>query len=83
MQARVQRPTGAFIGALCAALLVGMVVYVSGLWNAKMNSSEKGVYAMFYLLSCFAAVAVQKNVRDVDLMSEPKAEQVGSPGEAA
>jgi uncharacterized membrane protein YiaA len=34
------------------------------LWNAKLGASEKGFYAMAFLLSLFAAVAVQKNVRD-------------------
>ena len=35
-----------------------------GLWNAKMVMSEKGFYAMGFVLAMFAAVAVQKNVRD-------------------
>jgi uncharacterized membrane protein YiaA len=35
-----------------------------GLWNATLGSSEKGFYAMGFALSLFAAVAVQKNVRD-------------------
>jgi len=36
-----------------------------GLWNATLERSEKGFYAMSFLLSLFAVVAVQKNVRDV------------------
>ena len=36
-----------------------------GLFNATISPSEKGFYAMSYLLSLFAAVAVQKNVRDL------------------
>ena len=35
-----------------------------GLINADLMLSEKGFYAMAYLLSGFAAIAVQKNVRD-------------------
>jgi len=35
-----------------------------GLFNADLLLSEKGFYAMAYLLSLFAAVTVQKNVRD-------------------
>lgn len=36
-----------------------------GLWNGALTSSEKGFYAMSYLMSLFGSVAVQKNVRDV------------------
>ena len=35
-----------------------------GLWNATLTLSEKGFYAMSFLLSMFAAIAVQKNTRD-------------------
>lgn len=35
-----------------------------GLINADLLLSEKGFYAMAYLLSGFAAITVQKNVRD-------------------
>ncbi len=36
-----------------------------GLYNAELFLSEKGFYVMSYVLSLFAAVTVQKNVRDV------------------
>ncbi len=36
-----------------------------GLFNATLLLSEKGFFAMAYLVSGFAAVAVQKNVRDI------------------
>ena len=61
----IQRPSNAFIGASWAALLIGAITYLTGLWNATLQNSEKGFYAMAFLLSLFAAVAVQKNVRDV------------------
>jgi uncharacterized membrane protein YiaA len=35
-----------------------------GLINADLMLSEKGFYAMAYVLSLFAAITVQKNVRD-------------------
>ncbi len=47
-----------FSTLLCVALLT------IGLWNATLTLSEKGFYAMSFLLSLFAAVAVQKNTRD-------------------
>jgi creatinine amidohydrolase len=36
-----------------------------GLWNAELEKSEKGFYAMSFVLSLFAAIAVQKNTRDI------------------
>ena len=43
-----------------------LVLLSTGLWNAGLASSEKGFYAMAYALSLFSAVAVQKNVRDLE-----------------
>ena len=37
---------------------------MNGLWNADLEKSEKGFYAMAFVLSLFAAIAVQKNTRD-------------------
>ena len=59
-----QRPTGAFIGASWAALLVGAVVYLLGLWNAQMLLNEKGYYFTLLMYGLFSAVSLQKSVRD-------------------
>ena len=59
-----QRPTGAFVGASWAALLVGAVVYLIGLWNAGMALNEKGYYFTLLLYGLFSAVSLQKSVRD-------------------
>ncbi len=59
-----QRPTGAFIGASWAALLVGAVVYLAGLWNAQMQLNEKGYYFTLLMYGLFSAVSLQKSVRD-------------------
>ena len=59
-----QRPTGAFIGASWAALLVGAVVYLMGLWNAEMQLNEKGYYFTLLMYGLFSAVSLQKSVRD-------------------
>nr|WP_252371566.1 inner membrane protein YiaA [Pseudoalteromonas phenolica] len=48
----------AAVGSAIALLTVGLV-------NAELLLSEKGFYAMAFLLSGFAAITVQKNVRDV------------------
>lgn len=58
------KPTGAFIGASWIALGLGMGVYFVGLWNAKMELNEKGFYLTVFLFGLFAAVSLQKAVRD-------------------
>lgn len=59
-----QRPTAAFVGASWAALLVGVITYLSGLWNASMALNEKGYYFTLLAYGLFAAVSLQKSVRD-------------------
>ncbi|MEV6601034.1 inner membrane protein YiaA [Actinoplanes sp. NPDC051346] len=58
------KPTAAFIGASWAALFLGVLCYAVGLWNAEMTKSEKGFYAAVLVLGLFAAVSLQKSVRD-------------------
>jgi len=64
MTQKVQRPTGAFIGASWAALFVGGITYLVGLWNAQMALNEKGYYFTILMYGLFAAVSLQKSVRD-------------------
>lgn len=59
-----QRPTAAFVGASWAALLVGAITYLTGLWNATMQLNEKGYYFTLLAYGLFAAVSLQKSVRD-------------------
>lgn len=58
------RPTAAFVGASWAALLVGVIGFLTGLYNADLNRSEKGFYLAVLLFGLFAAVSLQKAVRD-------------------
>ncbi|MEV6304771.1 inner membrane protein YiaA [Actinoplanes sp. NPDC051861] len=58
------KPTAAFVGASWAALVLGVVSFAVGLWNATMARSEKGFYAAVLVLGLFAAVSLQKSVRD-------------------
>jgi len=58
------RPSGAFVGASWVALIVGMIAYLVGLWNAQMQLNEKGYYFTILLLGSFAAVSLQKTLRD-------------------
>lgn len=64
MSAVSNRPTAAFTGASWVALLVGSVFYCIGLWNTTMNLHEKGYYLTIILYGLFAAVSLQKAVRD-------------------
>lgn len=57
--------TGIYFGLCWISVLLALLLLTVGLWNATLQNSEKGFYAMAFLLSLFAAVAVQKNVRDV------------------
>ena len=58
------KPTPAFISASWGALLVGMVAYCVGLWNAGMELNEKGYYFTILLFGLFSVISVQKAVRD-------------------
>ncbi len=60
--------TGLYFGLCWMSLGLSILLLTVGLWNAELNSSEKGFYAMSFVLSLFAAIAVQKNVRDVALL---------------
>lgn len=61
--------TGLYYGLCWLSLGISVVLLAVGLWNATLSQSEKGFYAMAFLLSLFGAVAVQKNVRDVALFN--------------
>lgn len=60
----LNRPSAAFIGLSWLALAIGMLSYLVGLWNATLLLSEKGYYLTVFLFGLFAAVSVQKSVRD-------------------
>jgi uncharacterized membrane protein YiaA len=59
-----QKPSLAFIGASWASLLIGIVAFNIGLWNAEMQLNEKGYYFTVLMFGLFAAISVQKAVRD-------------------
>ncbi|GEP93411.1 Uncharacterized membrane protein YiaA [Chitinophaga terrae (ex Kim and Jung 2007)] len=56
--------TGIYYGLAWFSTLLAILLLVVGLWNAELTKSEKGFYAMSFLLSLFSAIAVQKNTRD-------------------
>ncbi len=57
--------TGVYLGLCWLGLVSAVVLLTVGLWNSGMTASEKGFYAMSFVLSLFAAVTVQKNTRDL------------------
>ncbi|MGO2140346.1 MAG: inner membrane protein YiaA [Leucobacter sp.] len=59
-----QKPTPAFIGASWLALLIGLGTYLVGLFNSTMELNEKGYYFAVLMFGLFAAVSLQKTVRD-------------------
>jgi len=58
------KPTPAFIAASWTSLLIGMVSFCVGLWNATMQLNEKGYYFTVLLFGLFSVISVQKTVRD-------------------
>jgi uncharacterized membrane protein YiaA len=59
--------TNMYYGIAWFTTLLSIVLLTVGLWNAELEKSEKGFYAMSFVLSLFAAIAVQKNTRDVKI----------------
>ena len=56
--------TNIYYGISWFSTALSVLLLIIGLWNATILRSEKGFYAMSFTLSLFAAVAVQKNIRD-------------------
>jgi uncharacterized membrane protein YiaA len=55
-----------YLGLCWASVAIVVGLLAIGLWNTDgLADSERGFYAMSFLLSLFAVVAVQKNTRDV------------------
>lgn len=59
--------TNIYYGLAWFSTLLSIVLLTVGLWNADLIKSEKGFYAMSFILSLFAAIAVQKNTRDLKI----------------
>ena len=56
--------TALYYGISWVSVLLTVILLAVGLWHATLTLSEKGFYAMSFVLSLFAAIAVQKNTRD-------------------
>lgn len=58
------RVTNIYYGIAWFSTALPILLLVIGLSNSPMLPSEKGFYAMSFILSMFAGIAVQKNIRD-------------------
>jgi len=57
--------TEMYYGLSWTTTILSILLLTIGLWNADLELSEKGFYAMSFTLSVFSAIAVQKNTRDI------------------
>jgi uncharacterized membrane protein YiaA len=64
--------TNLYYGIAWFTTLLSILLLTIGLWNADLTKSEKGFYAMSFTLSIFAAIAVQKNTRDMKASEKKK-----------
>jgi uncharacterized membrane protein YiaA len=63
--------TNIYYGISWFALIVSISLMAIGLYNAgSIILSEKGFYGMAFVLSLFAAITVQKNIRDTQRARE-------------
>lgn len=63
-QEKLSTPSPTYVTASWLVLIIGIVAYLIGLYNAEMELNEKGYYLTILLFGLFSAVALQKCVRD-------------------
>lgn len=76
--------TNLYYGIAWFTTLLTIVLLTVGLWNADLEKSEKGFYAISFVLSMFSAIAVQKNTRDLKAVTDqeqPVSPSKPEPGE--
>lgn len=59
-----EKPSTAYIGATWGVVIIGLLSYCIGLWNANMELNEKGYYFSILLMGIYAVISLQKAVRD-------------------
>lgn len=59
-----EKPTSAYVGATWGVVIIGLLSYCIGLWNATMELNEKGYYFAILLMGIYAVISLQKAVRD-------------------
>ena len=56
--------TNIYYGLSWFSTILSISLLVVGLWNAEIDLTAKGFYAIAFMMALFAAIAVQKNTRD-------------------
>jgi uncharacterized membrane protein YiaA len=59
-----EKPTAAYMGATWVVVIIGLLSYYIDLWNARMELKETGYYFSILLMGVYAAISLQKVVRD-------------------
>lgn len=62
--------TDIYYGISWFTTITSVILLIVGLRNADLWLSEKGFYAMSFTLAMFAAIAVQKNTRDLKMYNQ-------------
>ena len=62
--------TDIYYGISWVMTITSIILLVIGLRNADLALSEKGFYGMSFTLALFAAIAVQKNTRDIKVIDK-------------
>jgi uncharacterized membrane protein YiaA len=60
----MKKENQAFYIASWVALGIGVSSYLVGLWNAELENAIKGYYFTVFTFGLYAAVSIQKTVRD-------------------
>lgn len=60
----MKKENQAFYIASWVALGIGVTSYLVGLWNAELEDAIKGYYFTVFAFGLYAAVSIQKTVRD-------------------
>jgi uncharacterized membrane protein YiaA len=60
----MKKENQAFYIASWVALGIGISSYLVGLWNAELENAIKGYYFTVFAFGLYAAVSIQKTVRD-------------------
>ena len=63
--------TTMFYGISWFSAILAILLLCVGVFNAKLELSEKGFYIMAFMLGLFGAITVQKNARDLQQHDQP------------